>query len=323
MRAKHPTATAMTNAIPTLDMQRFHTDRAAFVAELGRAYETWGFCCVVNHGVDEAVMAAAYEAFKAFFALDLHSKQRYLVPGSGGARGYTGFKVETAKDSQFPDLKEFWHVGREIPNDSKYRAFMPPNLNVSEIPGFSARAYALFEALDELGSRMLSAMALHLKLNEHFFADKTNFGNSVLRAIHYPPIQDGSVPNVRAGQHEDINLITLLIGASAAGLEVLSRSGEWVAITSIPGAIVCNVGDMLQRLTNHVFPSTTHRVVNPKDQTLARQPRYSIPYFLHPNPDYLIETLPGCISAENPNRYPEPISSHDYLLKRLREINLI
>lgn len=313
----------MTASIPTLDMRRFQTDRSAFVAELGRAYETWGFCCVTHHGVDETVMAQAYEAFKAFFALPEAIKRGYLVPGSGGARGYTGFKVETAKDSQFPDLKEFWHVGREIPDDSKYRDFMPPNIDVLEVPAFSARAYALFEALDELGGRMLQAMALHLKLDENFFADKINFGNGVLRAIHYPPILDGNVPNVRAGQHEDINLITLLIGASAAGLEVLARNGEWVPITSIPGAIVCNVGDMLQRLTNHVFPSTTHRVVNPADAALARQPRYSIPYFLHPNPDFLIETLPGCISADRPNRYPEPISSHDYLMQRLREIKLI
>jgi isopenicillin N synthase-like dioxygenase len=311
------------NAIPTLDMHRFDSDRAAFVAELGRAYETWGFCCVTNHAVDETVMANAYAAFKAFFALPEEVKKRYAVPGTGGARGYTGMKVETAKDSKHADLKEFWHVGREIPDSSKYRALMPPNLDVSEVPGFATTAYALYEALDALGSRMLRAMALHLKLDEHFFADKTNFGNSVLRAIHYPPILDGNVPNVRAGQHEDINLITLLIGASAAGLEVLSRSGEWVPITSIPGAIVCNVGDMLQRLTNHVFPSTTHRVVNPADPALARQPRYSIPFFLHPNPDYVIETLPGCISAERPNRYPTPISSHDYLLERLREIKLI
>jgi len=309
--------------IPTLDMHRFDTDRTAFVAELGRAYETWGFCCVTNHAVDENVVAQAYAAFKAFFALPEETKRNYWIPGSGGARGYTGFKVETAKDSKFPDLKEFWHVGRELPDTSVYREFMPPNLDVVEVPGFAATAYALFEALDALGSRMLSAMALHLGLDEHFFRDKTRFGNGVLRAIHYPPILEGNVPNVRAGQHEDINLITLLIGASAAGLEVKSLSGEWVPITSIPGAIVCNVGDMLQRLSNHVFPSTTHRVVNPLDQDLARQPRYSIPYFLHPNPDYLIETLPGCITPENPDRYPTPISSHDYLMQRLREINLI
>lgn len=309
--------------VPTLDMDRYHSDRAGFVRELGRAYEEWGFCCVVNHGVSEELQRRAYAVFQRFFALPLEVKMKYHVPGTGGARGYTPYKVETAKDSQYPDLKEFWHVGRELPEDSPHRAIMPPNLDVPEVPEFLATAYALYQALDAAGVRMLRAMALHLGLPEHFFDDKVDHGNSVLRAIHYPPIERLDVPNVRAGAHEDINFITLLIGASAAGLEVLSRQGEWVPITSIPGAIVCNVGDMLQRLTNHVFPSTTHRVVNPKDPEQARQPRYSIPFFLHPNPEYLIETLPNCIGPERPNRYPEPITAHDYLLERLREIRLI
>jgi isopenicillin N synthase-like dioxygenase len=310
-------------AIPTLDMLRFDHDRSAFVRELGEAYEQWGFCCVINHGVSDELLARSYALFKQFFALPEAVKRQYIVPGSGGARGYTGMKVETAKDSQFPDLKEFWHVGRELPAGSKYREVMPENMDVPEVPGFLPAAYELYGALDALGVRMLRAMALRLNLDENFFDDKVNFGNSILRAIHYPPITQTDIPNVRAGQHEDINFITLLVGASAAGLEVLSRQNQWVPITSIPGAIVCNVGDMLQRLTNHVFPSTTHRVVNPKDAALARLPRYSIPFFLHPNPDYLIETLPSCITPQRPNRYPMPITSHDYLMERLREIKLI
>jgi isopenicillin N synthase-like dioxygenase len=198
---------------------------------------------------------------------------------------------------------------------------MPANLWPSEIPEFKEVAYGLFTTLDQLGSRVLSALALHIGLPEQFFADKTNFGNSILRPIHYPPITADDIPNVRAGAHEDINLITLLVGASAAGLEVLSQKGKWVPFTSEADTIVVNIGDMLQRLTNHVYPSTTHRVVNPPGDA-SRQPRYSTPFFLHPNPDFLIETLPGCITPDNPNRYPEPITAHGYLMERLREIKL-
>jgi isopenicillin N synthase-like dioxygenase len=307
--------------IPTLDMRRFDGDRDAFVAELGAAYREWGFCGVSHHGVPAEAIDGAYEVFKEFFALPEPTKRKYHVPGSGGARGYTPFGIETAKDSQYPDLKEFFHIGRELPDGSRYREFMPPNLWPTEVPGFRERAYGLFQALDSLGLRVLSALATHIGLPADFFVDKTNFGNSILRPIHYPPITSPDIPNVRAGAHEDINLITLLVGASAAGLEVLARNGQWVPFTAESDTIVVNIGDMLQRLTNHVYPSTTHRVVNPPGAA-ARQPRYSTPYFLHANPDYLIETLPGCVTADNPDRYPTPITANDYLMQRLREIKL-
>lgn len=308
--------------IPSLDIRRFDTERAAFVAELGAAYREWGFCGIGGHGISPQLIDGAYQAFKAFFALPEETKRKYHVPGSGGARGYTPFGIETAKDSKHFDLKEFYHVGRELPPGSKYASVMPPNLWPEEVPEFKRYAYELYEALDALGSRVLSALALHIDLPENYFADKTNNGNSILRPIHYPPITADDIPNVRAGAHEDINFITLLVGASAAGLEVLSRKGEWVPFTAEADTIVVNIGDMLQRLSNHVYPSTTHRVVNPPGE-LARKPRYSTPFFLHPNPDFLISTLPGCISADNPNRYPTPITAHDYLLERLREIKLV
>jgi isopenicillin N synthase-like dioxygenase len=308
--------------IPTLDIRRYDSDRDAFVAELGAAYREWGFCGIRGHGIPQALIDGAYSVFKEFFALPDASKRRYHVPGSGGARGYTPFGVETAKDSRYPDLKEFWHVGRELPADSKYADVMPPNLWPEEVPRFREFAYGLYEALDALGSRVLCALALHIDLPEHYFADKTNFGNSILRPIHYPPITALEVPNVRAGAHEDINFITLLVGASAAGLEVRSRQGEWVPFTADADTIVVNIGDMLQRLTNHVYPSTTHRVTNPPGDT-ARQPRYSTPFFLHPNPDVLLDVLPSCVSTDNPNRYPQAITAHEYLLERLREIKLI
>jgi isopenicillin N synthase-like dioxygenase len=316
----------MTARIPTLDIRRFiapsnSSDREAFVAELGAAYREWGFAGIRNHGIPQALIDAAYAAFQRFFALPDASKRKYYVQGGGGARGYTPFGIETAKGAAHFDLKEFWHIGREIADDSPYRAVMPPNLWPEEVPEFRTHGYALYTALDKLGSKVLSALALHIGLAGDYFADKTQFGNSILRPIHYPPITDANVPNVRAGAHEDINLITLLVGASAAGLEVLSKQGEWVPFTSDADTIVVNIGDMLQRLTNHVYPSTTHRVVNPPGDA-ARKPRYSVPYFLHPNPDFVIDVLPSCVTSDNPSRYPQPITAQGYLEERLREIKL-
>ncbi len=308
--------------VPTLDIRRYESDRDAFVAEIGAAYREYGFCCISGHGIPTELIDGSYDRFKEFFALPQDVKMRYHIKGGGGARGYTPFMVETAKDSKYPDLKEFWHIGREIPRDSEYAQYMPENLWPSEVDGFREYGYGLYAALDELGSRVLRALALHIDLPENYFDDKTNYGNSILRPIHYPPITQADVPNERAGAHEDINFITLLVGASAAGLQVMTREGEWLPITTQGDSIVVNIGDMLQRLTNHVYPSTTHRVVNPGGPQ-AREPRYSVPYFLHPNPDFMIDVLPGCISADQPSRYPQSISSHEYLLERLRQIKLI
>ena len=312
--------------IPTLDIRRFTQpasaeDRQAFVDELGAAYREWGFAGIRNHGIPQTLIDASYDVFRRFFALPEQIKLKYHVAGTGGARGYTPFGVETAKGAQHYDLKEFWHIGREIPDDSKYREVMPPNLWPDEVPGFREHGYALYQALDQLGSQVLRALALHIGLHEDWFADKTDSGNSILRPIHYPPITTPDVPNERAGAHEDINLITLLVGASAEGLEVRSRKGEWVPFTANADTIVVNIGDMLQRLTNHVYPSTTHRVVNPPGEK-ARQPRYSTPFFLHPNPDFLIDVLPSTATPDNPKRYPEPITAQGYLEERLREIKL-
>ncbi|OHE85580.1 MAG: flavonol synthase [Lysobacterales bacterium RIFOXYD1_FULL_69_11] len=314
------------NTIPTLDIRRFThpsspADRDAFVQELGTAYREWGFAGIRGHGIDDARIAASYDVFKRFFALPEDTKRKYHVPGSGGARGYTPFGVETAKGAKHHDLKEFWHIGREIPRDSKYADVMPPNLWPEEVDGFREHGYGLYESLDALGSQVLSALALHIGLPADYFADKTDSGNSILRPIHYPPITSDDIPNERAGAHEDINLITLLVGASAEGLEVRSRKGDWVPFTADADTIVVNIGDMLQRLTNHVYPSTTHRVVNPPGEK-ARQPRYSTPFFLHPNPDFVIDVLPSTVTADNPSRYPEPITAQGYLEERLREIKL-
>ena len=336
-------ASLVSHRIPTLDIRRYDDahgsasaargrtpgaarDRDAFVAELGAAYREWGFVGIRGHGIPQALIDGSYDAFMRFFALPIDTRMRYHVPGGGGARGYTPFGIETAKNSQYPDLKEFWHIGRELPGNSKYADLMPPNLWPREVAGFREHGYALYAALDALGARVLSALALHIGLPEDWFVDKTDCGNSILRSIHYPPIilpadSVKRLPNVRSGAHEDINLITLLVGASAEGLEVKSQRGAWVPFTAEADTIVVNIGDMLQRLTNHVYPSTTHRVVNPPGDA-ARKPRYATPFFLHPNPDFLIETLPQCVSAENPDRYPTPITANDYLMERLREIKL-
>ncbi len=310
------------SAVPTVDMRCYASDRETFVAELGAAYREFGFCCIRGHGIPAQLISNGYAVFQRFFALPQPLKMRYHRVDGGGARGYTPFKVETARDSEYADLKEFWHIGREIDRRHRYAAAMPANLWPEEIPGFHEYGYALYTALDELGVRVLRALALHMGLSEHFFDDKVDTGNSILRPIHYPPIEDLKVRNVRAGAHEDINLITLLVGASAAGLEVLTRQGTWLPITAAEGVIVVNIGDMLQRLTNHVYPSTTHRVVNPSAGD-AYQSRYSVPFFLHPNPDFLIDVLPACIDAEHPNRYPQAITAQTYLQQRLHEIRLI
>jgi isopenicillin N synthase-like dioxygenase len=312
-----------TAAISTLEPVSFRlygADFDAFAQALGRSFVRYGFAVISDHGLDQARIDAAIEGAKAFFALPEDVKLAYKLPGVSGQRGYTAFGVETAKGAAHFDLKEFWHVGRELPPGHPYRARMPDNVWPSEVPGFRADELWLYGALEDLGDKVLSAIARYLGLDDGFFAPTTRDGNSVLRLLHYPPAAfDG--PNVRAGAHEDINTITLLLGAEEAGLELLDRNGAWLPVNPPPGSVVCNIGDMLQRLTNHVLPSTTHRVVNPPP---ARRgvARYSTPFFLHFAPDYLIETLPSCITPERPNRYPVPITANDYLEERLEEIKL-
>jgi isopenicillin N synthase-like dioxygenase len=314
--------------VPQLDIRRFDqgsgADREAFIADLGEALRSFGFVGIREHGLDEALVARSYAVLRSFFALPTKSKMRYHIPGGGGARGYTAFGVETAKDHDVADLKEFWHVGRTLAPDSPWAGTLPDNLWPDEVEDFHEALADLYAALDGLGNRMLQAIALHLNLGEMFFADKVDHGNSILRPIHYPPVRGklGADGAVRSAAHGDINLITLLVGSGEPGLQIHSRKGEWIPVSTIEGVVVCNVGDMLERLTNHVLPSTIHRVVNPPEPWRS-QPRYSIPFFLHPNSEFSIVTLPECISAANPNRYLEPITADEFLQQRLREIKLV
>ncbi|HZV09965.1 MAG TPA: 2-oxoglutarate and iron-dependent oxygenase domain-containing protein, partial [Novosphingobium sp.] len=310
-------------ALPVLSLA---APRADFARDIGASFRRFGFALVADHGIDAALIAEGWRLTEAFFALPEAEKRRWHVPGIGGARGYTPFRTEIAKGASAHDLKEFWHVGRDLA-DSEYAAgtalaaSMPRNLWPDAPAHFADTFRALYAAFDAAGARILAAIALDLGLAEDWFAPAIDQGNSVLRLLHYPPIAGASCGAIRAGAHEDINLITLLLGAEEAGLELLTKQGEWQEVAPPPGALVINIGDMLQRLTNHVLPSTTHRVRNP-DAARAAHSRYSMPFFLHLRSDFAFHTLPQCITPENPDRYPVSITADDYLQERLREIGL-
>jgi len=306
--------------VPLISMKDQAADPDGFAQALGASFKRFGFAMVSDHGVPHDVVDRAWAATKAFFALPEEEKRRYFVEGGGGARGLTPFKTEIAKGATHVDLKEFWHVGRELAKGHRFEELMAPNIWPDRPEGFRETFLDLFKALDDAGDRLLSAIARYLGLAPDWFDHAVKDGNSVLRLLHYPPVP-ADAPEVRAGAHEDINLITLLLGAEEAGLQLLERSGEWLPVKPPEGAMVVNVGDMLQRLTNNVLPSTTHRVVNPAPERRGHA-RYSMPFFLHPAPDFLIETLPGCME-DRPNLYPTPITAHDYLHERLVEIGLV
>ena len=305
--------------VPLVSLADQQSDPGGFAQAFGGSFERFGFAMVADHGIDSALIERAWALTEQFFKLPEEEKRAYHQPGGGGARGYTPFGLEIAKDATENDLKEFWHIGRELPADHRFRAVMADNVWPEAPEGFRETFTELFAAFDAAGLKLLSAIARYLKLEPNWFEHAVDNGNSVLRLLHYPPVS-ADAPGVRAGAHEDINLITLLLGAEEAGLELLDKDGQWLAVKPPKGAMVVNVGDMLQRLTNHVLPSTTHRVVNPAPERRGNS-RYSMPFFLHPAPDFLIETLPGCVGEGN--RYPQPITAHDYLHQRLVEIGLI
>lgn len=304
--------------IPVLSLAHDHAD---LPARIGESFRTFGFAMVRDHGIDADLISHAWQLTEEFFALPVEEKQSYFVPGQGGARGYTPFRTEIAKGATVHDLKEFWHIGRDLPAGHPLAASMPPNIWPERPAGFEDTFRRLFAAFDTVGARILSAIAADLGLEPDWFDPAIEDGNSVLRLLHYPPVASAEDGAIRAGAHEDINLITLLLGAEEAGLELLDKNGNWLSIAPPEGALVVNIGDMLQRLTNHVLPSTTHRVRNPSGDR-AQHSRYSMPFFLHLRSDFRFETLPQCISGENPDRYPDRITADDYLQERLREIGL-
>jgi isopenicillin N synthase-like dioxygenase len=306
--------------IASVSLKDADRDPAAFADELGQSFVDYGFAIVRDHGIPQELIERAEALSKQFFALPEEVKRKYLIPGSGGARGYTAFGVETAKGAQAFDLKEFWHVGRELAEGHKFRDVMADNIWPEEVPGFKETYLALYDAFDEAGVKVLRAIARFLNVDEEYFTDTVRDGNSVMRLLHYPAQDEPTGNHIRAGAHEDINTITLLLGAEEAGLELKTRDGRWIPVSPKPGELVINIGDMLQRLTNGVLRSTSHRVVNPAPDR-ASHARYSMPFFLHFRPDFVIEALPGTVPEGEEPKWP-PISSHEYLQERLREIKL-
>lgn len=311
-------------AIPLVDLSQFvsgnEQQRKDFVAKLGKAFHEIGFVGVVNHGIPKSLIDDFYAASNAFFALPEEVKKKYEIPGLAGQRGYTSFGKEHAKHSNVGDLKEFFQIGQEVGNNDLPPEDYPPNVKVEELPEFLELGIKLYKAFEKAGGQLLRAIAIHLELPEEYFEDKINLGNSILRAIHYPPITQEPQSAIRAEQHEDINLITLLVGASAGGLQVLTMDNEWLDVVPEKDEIVINVGDMLQRLTNNYLKSTTHRVVNPPREEWHK-PRLSIPFFLHPRSEMDLTCLPQCVTEERPLAYA-PITAGEYLDERLREIGL-
>ena len=302
--------------IKPIRLSLVEADLDAAAAAFGDAFRRTGFAVVNDHGIPQTLIDTALAETKALFALPDAAKAGCVVPGGGGQRGLTPFGIEAAKGAARADLKEFWHVGRDLPAGHRHAATMPANVWPTELPAFQPAVGALYAALDAAGQRMLRAIAVHLGLAAEFFDEPVAEGNSILRLLHYPPVRNVEAGAIRAGAHEDINVITLLLGAEEAGLQLLARDGEWHDVSAPEGSLVCNIGDMLQRLTGGRLPSTTHRVVNPTPERAAF-PRYSTPFFLHFRPDYLIETIPdGPIIAP-------PITTNAYLQKQLREIKLL
>lgn len=311
-------------AIPLIDLEKFtsgsEADRQAVIAQLGDAFQDTGFVGVVNHGISKQLIDDFYAASKRFFKMDAATKKKYELAGMNGQRGYTSFGKEHAKQSEVADLKEFFQLGQDIP---KGHELYQPGLEdprVAEVPEFTQQGRELFRGFQRAGTHLLQAIALYLGLDEHYFDEKVEYGNSILRAIYYPPITKAPASAIRAEQHEDINLITLLVGASAGGLQLLTADGEWVDVVPGEDEIVVNVGDMLQRLTNNSLKSTTHRVVNPPEEEWHTD-RLSIPFFLHPVATMSLDALPDTVTASRPRAYA-PITAGEYLDERLREIGL-
>ncbi|MBS1489842.1 MAG: isopenicillin N synthase family oxygenase [Bacteroidetes bacterium] len=313
--------------IPSLDLADF-TDgdpdrKKKFVTDLGTAYNHIGFVAIRNHYLSDSLSEKLYNVIKNFFALPDEIKQKYEIPHLAGQRGYIGKGKEHAKGRNTGDLKEFYHIGQTVTDNDPIKNEYPENIWPAELPEFKETALEVYRQLERTGVQMLRAIALYLDLPENYFDAKVRHGNSILRPIHYFPIENpDAVPAdaVRAAEHGDINLITLLMGASADGLQVLRRDGRWIPITALPEQLVVNVGDMLERLTNKKLKSTIHRVVNPP-RHLMNRPRYSIPFFMHPRSEMDLSSLPSCVSASYPKLWPD-ITAGAFLNQRLKEIGL-
>lgn len=316
-------AKASTRKVPVLSLGHYthgtEVQKKAFVDNLFTGLKEYGFIILKDHDVQPELLAQAYSILERFYALPEEVKKQYISKATGFQRGYTPFGQEHAKDSPVMDLKEFWHLGRELPAGHYMYKYYPENIWPTELPEFKEVFTQLYTTLEQAGNAMLEALTGPLEVGKDFFAGMTKDGNSILRLLHYPPIPEGVDPRcLRAAPHEDINFITILPAATTSGLQLKDRDGTWLDIESDPGTLIVDVGDMLARLTNDVLPSTTHQVVNPNDGTNGH--RYSMPFFIHPHPEASLKCLPSCRGAGE--KYPE-ISANDFLMQRLREIGLL
>lgn len=307
--------------VPTLSLTHYTSgtpaQREEFISQLNSGIRDYGFIILKDHGVDQTLLDKGYEILKRFAALSTETKLKYS--GHGGQRGYTPFGKEHAKDSPVMDLKEFWHVGRETGPNHPFKEFYPDNVWPTEIPEFKLVFTELYASLEKAGILMLEALTGPLEVPKDFFAKMTFEGNSILRLLHYPPIGEGVDPRcLRAAPHEDINLITILPAATASGLQLKDRDGNWLDVVAAPGTLIVDAGDMLARATNDMIPSTTHQVVNTPESTFSS--RYSMPFFMHPNPKAMLSCIPSCKGSGA--KYAD-ISSHDFLMQRLEEIGLL
>lgn len=312
------------NNIPSVDLADFLSDdpkrKQKFVNEIGKAYEEIGFVALKNHFLSDNLSSELYKEVKNFFDLPLETKQKYEIEGLAGQRGYISFGKEHAKGKKEGDLKEFWHFGQEPSEDANLTEEYPENVQVEELPDFNHTGMEAYRMLEKTGIYVLRALALYIGLDEFYFDHWASNGNSILRPIHYPPITEEPKGAVRAGAHGDINLITLLMGASTGGLQVLRKDGEWIDAIPKEDELVINVGDMLERHTNNKLRSTIHRVVNPPKEQWGT-PRYSIPFFMHPRSEMPLDCLEECIDDEHPKTYPD-ITAGEFLHQRLVEIGL-
>ncbi|TAG05284.1 MAG: isopenicillin N synthase family oxygenase [Cytophagia bacterium] len=313
--------------IPSLDLADFingtKEKKQAFVEGIGKAFHQIGFVAIKNHGLSDELSKKLYAIFQQFFALSDDIKQKYDFSTGAGQRGYTGKGKEHAKGRSTGDLKEFYHIGQEVIDGDAIKSEYPDNVFPDELPDLKNIGLEVYQTLENAGKNILRAIAIYLGLDENYFDSRVHNGNSILRAIHYYPILDISNiadDAVRAAAHGDINLITLLMGASAEGLQILRKDNKWIPVTALPDQIIVNVGDMLERLTNNQLKSTIHRVVNPPKEKM-NLPRYSMPFFMHPRSEMDLNCLESCITSENPKQYSD-ITAGNFLEERLREIGL-
>lgn len=294
-------------------------DQVTFVNQVLTGLKEYGFIVLTDHTIEQEKVDRAYSYVQKFFALDEETKMKYYDKKIAGQRGYTPFKREHAKNNPNPDLKEFWHVGRELEPSSQYYNVYPKNMwPDKEIAEFKKAFLDLYNSMDATAKVMLEAIGKGLDVPSNYFSEMIHDGNSILRTIHYPPTEgQDTVNSIRAAAHEDINLITMLVGATASGLQLLDRDGTWLDVDSKPGQIVVDTGDMMSRITNDVLPATTHRVINPDESSEAR---YSMPYFVHPHSNAVLSCIESC-KGEQGAKYAD-ITAGDFLHQRLREIGL-